>query len=410
MSWQAVVLSLRELSYERLSALCFILAVISVLLPLLILFGLKFGLVATLAQRLIEDPRSREIIGVGSGRYDLAWFKSVADWDEVGFVMPNTRAISASINMLRNPDNGNRLRGVQMYPSGPGDPLLPQEFGDELTAMVSSSATSGIILSYLAARRLDAKKGDRLTGYLQRIRGDGRERVKLDLAVLGVAPESANPNEGAFVSLKFLEATEDYRDGFSAPAMNWPGDTRPTDERIYPRYRLYASTIYAVSALRDRLASAGLDVRTRAAEIESLQSLDRNLGRIFWMLAGIGTLGFVLSLAANLVSNVDRKRRHLSLIRLVGMPRSALAFFPVSQAAIIAFLGSAFSFVLFIAIASALNGFFASSLRANETICRLLPIHYAVAFSGTLLTAVLASSLAAVHTAAVDPSEGIRDA
>jgi len=409
-SWQAVILALRELSHERLSALCFILAVISVLLPLLVLFGLKFGLVATLAQRLIEDPRSREIIGVGSGRYDMAWFENVEGWGEVGFVMPNTRAISASINMLRNPGNGNRLRGVQMFPSGPGDPLLPPDMKDSLSTLVSGASGNGIILSYLAARRLEAGQGDRLTGYLQRIRGDRRERVKLELTVLAVAPESANPNEVAFVSLPFLEATEDYRDGFSVPDRNWPGENRPTENRIYPRYRLYASSIYTVSALRDRLVGAGLNVRTRAAEIESLQSLDRNLSRIFWMLAGVGTLGFVLSLAANLVSNVDRKRRHLSLIRLVGMPRSALAFFPVSQAAVIAFLGSTLSFAFFLMIASTLNGFFAGSLRPGEAICRLLPAHYAFAFAGTLFTAVAASSLAAVRTARVDPSEGIRDA
>lgn len=405
--------------HEWTTALCFMLALLSVLLPLLILFGLKFGLIDTLAQRLIGDPRSREVIGVGSGYFTNEWFRLVAQRADVGFVLPNTRSISASFNSLRNTSGGEVLRGVQMLPTGSDDPLLIGALEQELveTAAVwkhdddpNEVALVPVILSHVTAKKLNAQIGDELIGVIKRIRNDAPEHARASLVVHAIAPESASPSTTVFVSLTFLEATEDYRDGFAVDAFQWPGLVKPQQERIYPRFRLYATSIYEVSSLRDDLMAEGLEIRTRAAEIESLQTLDRNLTLVFLLLAGIGVTGFVFSLAANLVANVERKRRDLSLIRLVGMPRSALALFPISQATCIALAGALTSFGLFALVAAVLNGFFADSLRDGESICRLLPEHFVYALAGTLFTAIVASSWAAVLSARVDPSEGLRDA
>ena len=48
----------------RLSA-CSVLALVAVIAPLLVLFGLKFGLVSSLTERLQRDPAVREIIALG---------------------------------------------------------------------------------------------------------------------------------------------------------------------------------------------------------------------------------------------------------------------------------------------------------------------------------------------------------
>ena len=62
-------LAYRDFAHERRISLCFVLALMAVLAPLLILFGLKFGLVDTLAQRLVESPANREVLAVGSRQY-----------------------------------------------------------------------------------------------------------------------------------------------------------------------------------------------------------------------------------------------------------------------------------------------------------------------------------------------------
>ncbi len=50
----------------------FILALAAVLGPMLVLFGLKFGIISSMVDNLVEDPRNREIRPIGSGHFDLA--------------------------------------------------------------------------------------------------------------------------------------------------------------------------------------------------------------------------------------------------------------------------------------------------------------------------------------------------
>lgn len=49
-------LSLRDYLHERLLSACAVLGLAAVLAPLLILFGVKFGVVETLTERLRSDP------------------------------------------------------------------------------------------------------------------------------------------------------------------------------------------------------------------------------------------------------------------------------------------------------------------------------------------------------------------
>ena len=49
------------------------LALVAVIAPLLVLFGLKFGLVSSLTERLERDPTVREIMPLGGGRFSAAF-------------------------------------------------------------------------------------------------------------------------------------------------------------------------------------------------------------------------------------------------------------------------------------------------------------------------------------------------
>jgi hypothetical protein len=66
------------------------------------------------------------------------------------------------------------------------------------------------------------------------------------------------------------------------------------------------------------LTEAGRRVKTSAAEIETVRSIDRNLALLFWVIAAAGMAGYSLSLGASLLANTDRKRRELSVPRLLG--------------------------------------------------------------------------------------------
>ncbi|WP_295385982.1 FtsX-like permease family protein [uncultured Thiodictyon sp.] len=395
-------LAYRDFAHERRISLCFVLALMAVLAPLLILFGLKFGLVDTLAQRLVQSPTNREVQPVGSREYEQAWFDRIGARADVAFLIPNTRRIAASLSRVLNPATGHDLRVLSMIPSGAGDPLLAE-------GMKAPTGLAELVLSASAARKLGAQPGDHLVARIDRRREGRDENAVWEVVVTGVLPEGALGEEAALVPLALLVATEDYRDGSAVPALGWEGAAPRTGPRRFARFRLYAASIYAVAGLAADLAADGVEVRTAAVEIAAMQGLDRNLSRVFWLIALIGSLGFLASLAANLLANVERKRRELAVVRLIGFPTRSLILFPVAQAVLVALLGAATALLAYLPVAVALNSWFADSLRPGESICRLLPSHLLLALTATLLGAAAAAAWAGWRAARIAPAEGLRD-
>ena len=395
-------LSLRDYGHEWRMSACFILALAAVLAPMMVLFGLKFGIVGSMAERLIQDPRNREIKPVGSGRFDSHWFETLQARQDVAFVIPRTRRIAATISLQNPHAQPSQIVDVELIPTGDGDPLLleqphiPQGLGD-------------IVLSDSAARKLQVTAGDVLDGSLARVFRGTRERVHLPLTVLAVAKPGAFARDGAFISLDLLVAAEDYRDGRAVPALEWYGDEARTAHRTYTGFRLYAQSIYDVLKLRSELEAQGIEVRTRSADIEIVQSLDRNLSLIFWIIALVALLGFSLSLGASLWANVDRKRRELSVLRLVGFHTKSVIWFPVLQASFTGLAGWVLASLIYLGIEHGLNQLFRSSLIINDAICRLLPEHFYWAMGFTLFACIVASALGGWKASRIEPSEGIRE-
>jgi putative ABC transport system permease protein len=234
------------------------------------------------------------------------------------------------------------------------------------------------------------------------------ERVTLTLRVAGVAPSSAFERDGAFADIALVEAVDDYRDGRAVEALGWHGD-EPVGERQYPGFRLYANSIYAVSGLKEDLAIQGIDVRTKAADIDLVIRMDRNLSAIYWAIAIIGLVGFSLSLGASLWANVDRKRKDLSVLRLVGFRTGDIVWFPVTQALYTGVLGWALALAIYLAAARAINSMLADQLAAGQEVCVLLPAHYLLALALTVSAAMIAAALAGWRSARIEPSDGLRE-
>ncbi|MBW2617993.1 MAG: ABC transporter permease, partial [Deltaproteobacteria bacterium] len=132
-------LSLRDYSYERLLSVCAILGLAAILAPLLVLFGVKNGIINTMADRLIEDPRNREVSPVGSGRYGLDWLAEMGARQDVAFIIPQTRSIAASMALYRPDEATPSVVNVDLIPTAEGDPLL------EKWAQIPSADTSIVL-------------------------------------------------------------------------------------------------------------------------------------------------------------------------------------------------------------------------------------------------------------------------
>lgn len=363
-------LALRDYSHEWEMSGCFVLALAAVLAPMMVLFGLKVGIVGSMVDDLVEEPRNREVRAVGSGHFGPEWFQAMGERPDVAFVVPRTRSLAATIQLKSG--TSRRILPVELIPSGEGDPLLSP-------GMRIPSEPNEIVLSDSAARRLKVKAGDTVDGSLAR-RFQGRnERVHVALTVIAVARPSAFSRDGAFAASALVVAAEDFRDGRAVPEFGWMGDASPEGPRTFPGFRLYARSIYDVAALRDSLAADGMDVRTRAGDIDTVQSMERNLTTVFWTIAVIGLLGFSFSLGASLWANVDRKRRELSVLRLVGFRTGDIVWFPVLQALFTAVLGWGAASLVYLGVEQSINRMLASQLEQGQSVCLLQPEHFMVA-------------------------------
>lgn len=392
-------LATRDYLHEWQMSGCFILALASVLGPMLVLFGLKFGIVGGMIDQLIQDPHNREIMPMGSGRFSAEWMDELRKRSDVEFIVPRTRSIAATIQLKSR--SGPSIISMEVIPSDVGDPLLT-------SIGVYPSDLHTVVLSKTAATKLKVEPGDSLDGSLQRHFNEVNERAHLKLKVAAIAPADAFSREAVFTSVELAEALEDYRDGQAVSALGWGGDAAVTT-RTYPGFRLYAASIYDVAGLHDGLVDLGIEVRTRAADIDLVQRMDRNLTMVYWAIAIIGLVGFSLSLGASLWANVDRKSKQLSVLRLVGFRTGDIMWFPMIQAVYTAIVGWALAAAIFHVAAWTINDMLASQMDVGEQVCTLLPIHYAVALGLTLGSSVIASALAGLRSARIEPSEGLRE-
>jgi len=394
-------LAVRDFAHERIMSACFVLALAAVLLPLLVLFGLKFGIISNLLAPMTEDPRYRQILPAASGRFDAAWFEAMASRDDVAFVVPRTRAIAATMRIRVPEAASGRILRVELIPSASGDPVLE--------GLAVPSGFERVVLSLDAADKLGVEAGQRIEGIVSRTLSGEQQTAMLPLEVTGVASARAFPRDGMFVSTELLVAIEDFRDGraVSLPGMN--GTAARREDRTFAGFRLYARDLGDVAGLRSGLIERGIDVRTRLADIELVEALDRNLSIVFWIIAVVAGAGFALSFGSSVWANVDRKRREFSVLRLTGFRTRSIVWFPIVQAILTVLLGSALATIAFYGIQAGLNALFVDNIGGGRSICRLLPLHFAVAVALTAAAATIAAALGGLRLARLEPSLALRE-
>ena len=179
--------------------------------------------------------------------------------------------------------------------------------------------------------------------------------------------------------------------------------------RGYAAFRMYAKTLDHVPDLKLVLEGLGIPVHTQAERIRDLKELDGHLSMIFWLIALGGILGGAGALAASLYASVERKRKDLGVLGLIGFGRGSLLSFPLYQALFLSFGGLVLAFCFYLVMAGLINHLFSSQLAAGEHFCRLYLIHLAAAAFGVVILGQMAAALAAFRVISIDPAEALRD-
>jgi putative ABC transport system permease protein len=395
-------LALDDLRHDLRSTLCLALSITAVLGPLLVLFGLRFGVIETMRDELRRNPTTLELRPLTQGRFGEAFFSALRARPGAAFVEPTPRFLATILPLTREaaPEDEEAVQ-ADMLPSRAGDPLLAG-------LAVGDLPRDGVVLSFTAAERLRAAPGDRVVGRFARVAEDRREVLLLPLRVLAVLSQARLPRDAALLAPALVAASEDYREGYAAAALGADGRERPPGERLFAGFRLFADDLDAVEPLRAWLAGEGVRVQTAASEIALVRRLDRALGLLFGMVAALGGTGAALGLAVSLWANVERKRHELAVLRLVGFRSAAMAAFPLVQALLIGALGALAAVAVALGAAPAVSWALRDTVAQNLVVYRLPSSALFAVLAATTLVAALASAGASSFALRVDPASMLR--
>ncbi|KNG94639.1 ABC transporter permease [Pseudaestuariivita atlantica] len=393
-------LAVRDLRHAWQSTACLVVAVAAALTPLLLLFALKFGVITSLIDTMRTDPRIREISLVRDTELSPEWFAALQARDDVGFLLPRANYLASSVR-LRGAD-GRSLLETRLIPTDQGDPLLA---GHEVPRGLSE-----IVMTARAAQEAKAVPGDTVTLIVRRFVNDEQQRERHRVLVRDVIPRDLLQTDDIFVTRSLEDAIERYRQGFAVEKLGWEGvrASSSTAAPSFASFRLYATDVRTVPGLRDHLLREGLDVRTRAEEIETTLAIETGLGWVFLVVSTLAAAGFLVTLGLHLAAAAVEKARELAVLRLLGLRSLELALIPSLQGIFIGGLGALFAFGAFVVAQPLLNSALEGLAGLSGDVALMQSRHFVIALLATLAAGALSGSVAGLQTASLEPTEGLR--
>ncbi|MGO2088492.1 MAG: ABC transporter permease [Oceanisphaera sp.] len=393
-------LALQDLWHDRKVSLCITASLVAVIAPLLLLFGLKHGVVGQLQDELLQDPANLQVRMLSSGHYTDEWLETLGARSEVGFAIGQTRSLNTQADLIV--DRSHFIENAEVLSTAAQDPLL--------NTQLSALQAQDVILSASAARRLSVDAGDSIRLRVARRLDGVNERGELTLTVVAVLEAAQFGRPAVFVAVPLLLDLEWFRDGFHLPKFGVDSGTELNDRTaVYARARIYASNVDQVASLEQWLNSQNIETSSRLREIDNVKAINRVLGLIFGIVALTALIGCIASLVGAFLANIDRKHKDLAVLRLLGFTRSGIAWYVVLQAIFISLIAYIGGMALYWVGSELFNATLNTSEKTGQFACEITLLHGLVALALSIIVAVLVSLIGAVRAVSIQPAESLRE-
>ena len=394
-----VWLAWRDLLRERFFLLCNTAIMVGILVPLLVLFGVKNGVYNALIGEMLRDPANLQIDTAGNASFTEVDLAPLRNWPEVAFLTPKVRGQFDYVNVRAA--SGGRIKPALMVPSGLGDPTLPKGM---------SLGADDVAISAQLGELLGLAVGDALQIITQ---ADDRPRqLLLDAKVVAVLSPAALSGRAVLAPFARLDLIEAFYDSYSLPEHGITG-TRDLSQRnaTYAGVRLYARALEELAALQIKIeAQLGISTSARTRDVEALLGLGRKLDLALGLTAALAALGLGGALVLGFWSDVARKKAVLAGIALIGVSGRELALFPVVQALITALLGLVLSFAFYGLAGEVAANLFGQGLPEGAALA-VISFGQAMAICGAVLVLVVgAAAVAGWSAGRLDPASVLREA
>lgn len=209
--------ALAEIRHEWLFALGVAFAVCSVITTTSLLWGTRSGMIASLRERLMQDPTVRELVAVENISLPRQWFDNMREDPRVDFLTPSVGRISLDGPVSTSSQPRHTVEAA-FVPTASGDPL-----GGGFHYESGAGQPVPCVISALVAEELGVIKGATLRIEVTRNDTSGIIRAPLDLRVAGVLDIHQTRRHMVLMPLQILENIETFKLGWPVPSLGWPG-------------------------------------------------------------------------------------------------------------------------------------------------------------------------------------------
>ena len=390
-------LALRDLFFQKVHLVCNIAVLAGVLVPLLVLFGVKNGVYNALIGDLLSNPRNVQIDTSGNTTFRTEDAQTVRGWPEAGFVTLKTRSQFDFVNVRL--EGGRQKRDAVLIPSGEGDPNLPDG-----VAILPGTA----VVSAQLAAQLEISSGDLIDVITQA--EDRPRQMRLQLKVSAVLPAENVTGRAVLAELEVLDLVEAFYDAYALPEYGIT-QGKPLADRVpvFEGLRVYAASLEDLAPLQNRIETHfGISTEARTAEVQGVLSLGRNLNLALLLTAAVASLGLAAALVFGFWGEVQRKRHVLASLALMGLGGQRLWLFPLIQALVSAALALLVSFGIFGLAALVAERLFDTGGAAGNLVD--ITVMQAVSICALVTAFVAFSALMAAWSALkIDPATVLRE-
>lgn len=398
--WQ---LALKDLWHDRKVSLCIIAALVAVIAPLLLLFGLKQGVITQLQRDLMQKPDLLEIKTQGNThRLSTEWITAVQQRDDVRFAIGMTRSLNTEAQVFKTERAAKSQVRNPLYseiiPTAEADPLLknnPIQIDNEHLA-----------ISYSLAQKLNAKIGDPIFFRLARTTGGQKKFVYIQAKIAYILEPKDYARPATFVPLSFLLGIEYFIDGVNDDFA--VVDPIPNHHQ-FSNVRIYANSIKDVLELSQWLEKQNIRTYSQHAAIHSTLSINAVLTLIFSVIAITACIGGSISLIGSFLANIDRKRQLLSTLRLLGLNQKNIIFYISIQIFFITSISFAFALVFYLMGSSIFNNALGNHNQTSAFSTQLNLLQLGAAFALTSLLSFLVALIGAIQSMRIEPAESLRE-
>lgn len=395
-------LAFSDLAYARLTTICQVIGLAALLVPLLILFGIKNGVIADRTEALLRNPEDLRINIGGQNLYPQGFIEDMRNHPDVRFIGPHPTSLAVLADFAVPVNGGAVAPRVTLLSTGADDPYLDQ--------IETVPAPGEVVLSATLAGQLDGIEPGDTVEVLLNPREGAPLGAFMTLEITDVLAAGVWGRSGALMASEDVFLIQDWTHGnFSDENLDLLRDTYVLPEE-YPLIRLYARDVDGAFRLVEDLAARGLPSGSSLEKARELVGLRDALDAGFRTVAIVGLVGVTATFSASLWAGINRNRRPISLLRLGGLGRRASMLLPITQAAVIGLVGWLASILLYAALTRVVDFYLADVFAVDDSLARLSITEFAMSGAATLLVSAVAAVGAALTITAITPEEGFLDA